>query len=66
MPNYVDLAELKSVLGVGDLYPDAQLEQASTAATNLVLSMLNRYRYAIALSATPPQSTAPSTPSWPS
>ena len=47
MPNYVDLAERKSVLGVGDLYPDAQLEQASTAATNLVLSMLNRYRYAI-------------------
>ena len=47
MPNYVDLAELKTVLGVGDLYPDAQLEQASTAATNLVLSMLSRYRYPI-------------------
>ena len=47
MPNYVDLAELKTVLGVGDLYPDAQLTQASTAATNLVLSMLSRYSYPI-------------------
>jgi hypothetical protein len=47
MPNYVDLAELKTVLAVGDLYPDAQLEQASTAATNLVLSMLSRFRYPV-------------------
>jgi len=47
MPNYVDLDELKTVLGVGDLYPDAQLEQASTAATNLVLSMLSRYSYPV-------------------
>lgn len=47
MPNYVDLDELKTVLGVGDLYPDAQLEQASTAATNLVLSMLSRYQYPV-------------------
>jgi len=47
MPNYVDLDELKTVLGVGDLYPDAQLEQASTAATNLVLSMLSRYAYPV-------------------
>jgi len=47
MPNYVDLDELKTVLGVGDLYPDAQLTQASTAATNLVLSMLSRYSYPI-------------------
>ena len=47
MPNYVDLAELKTVLGVGDLYPDAQLTQASTAATNLVLSMLSRYAYPV-------------------
>ena len=47
MPNYVDLDELKTVLGVGDLYPDAQLTQASTAATNLVLSMLSRFRYPV-------------------
>ena len=47
MPNYVDTDELKTVLGVGDLYPDAQLEQAATAATNLVLSMLSRYSYPI-------------------
>ena len=47
MPNYVDTDELKTVLGVGDLYPDAQLEQAATAATNLVLSMLSRYAYPI-------------------
>jgi len=47
MPNYVDIDELKTVLGVGDLYPDAQLTQASTAATNLVLSMLSRYSYPV-------------------
>lgn len=47
MPNYVDLAEFKSVLGVGDLYPDAQLTQTGTAATNLVLSMLSRYSYPV-------------------
>ena len=47
MANYVDLAELKTVLNVGDLYPDAQLTNVSTAATNLVLSMLSRYQYPI-------------------
>jgi hypothetical protein len=47
MANYVDLAEFKQVLGVGDLYPDAQLENVSTAATNLVLSMLSRYQYPV-------------------
>ena len=47
MANYVDLAELKTVLNVGDLYPDAQLTNVSTAATNLVLSMLSRYEYPI-------------------
>ena len=47
MANYVDLAELKTVLGVGDLYPDAQLTNVSTAATNLVLSMLSRFQYPV-------------------
>jgi hypothetical protein len=47
MANYVDLAELKTVLGVGDLYPDAQLTSVSTAATNLILSMLSRFQYPI-------------------
>ena len=47
MANYVDLAELKTVLGVGDLYPDAQLTSVSTAATNLILSMLSRFQYPV-------------------
>ena len=47
MANYVDLDELKQVLGVGDLYPDAQLTNVSTAATNLVLSMLSRFQYPV-------------------
>jgi hypothetical protein len=47
MANYVDLAELKTVLGVGDLYPDAQLTSVSTAATNLILTMLSRYQYPV-------------------
>lgn len=47
MANYVDLDELKTVLNVGDLYPDAQLTNVSTAATNLVLSMLSRYEYPV-------------------
>jgi hypothetical protein len=47
MANYVNLAELKTVLGVGDLYPDAQLTSVSTAATNLILSMLSRFQYPI-------------------
>jgi hypothetical protein len=47
MPDYVDLAEFKTVLSVGDLYPDEQLEQVIDAASSLVLSMLSRYRYPI-------------------
>ena len=47
MANYVNLAELKTVLGVGDLYPDAQLTSVSTAATNLILSMLSRFQYPV-------------------
>lgn len=48
MADLIDLDEFKAVLGVGDLYPDAQLEQVIDAATNVLLSHLSRYReYAI-------------------
>lgn len=40
---YVAVADLKAVLGVGNLYPDADLEQVLDAAQNVVLSILSRY-----------------------
>lgn len=36
----IDIEELKSVLGVGDIYPDADLEQVADAAENIILSYL--------------------------
>lgn len=41
--SYVSVADLKSVLGVGNLYPDADLQQVIDASQNLVLSILSRY-----------------------
>jgi len=41
--SYVTVADLKSVLGVGDLYPDADLQQVLDASQNVVLSILSRY-----------------------
>ena len=41
--SYVTVADLKSVLGVGDLYPDADLQQVLDASQNVVLSVLSRY-----------------------
>jgi hypothetical protein len=38
----VTLNELKTVLGIGDLYPDAVLEQVIGTAENIVLSLLQR------------------------
>ena len=40
----IDLAELKTVLGVGNLYPDAQLQGVADSAEDVVLSMLIQYR----------------------
>lgn len=36
----IDIEELKTVLGVGDIYPDADLEQVADAAENIILSYL--------------------------
>ena len=36
----VSVADLKAILGIGDLYPDATLEQIGQAATNVILSYL--------------------------
>ena len=41
---YVTVAELKSVLGVGNLYPDADLQQVCDAADATVDSYLNHNR----------------------
>jgi hypothetical protein len=43
----VTLNELKAVLNIGDLYPDAVLEQVIGAAESTVLSLLQRYGYAV-------------------
>jgi len=40
---YVTVSEFKSVLGTGDLYADAVLEQVLDAAQDTVLSILTRY-----------------------
>jgi hypothetical protein len=32
----IDLEDFKDVLGVGDIYPDAQLESAMTSAENII------------------------------
>jgi len=36
----IDLEELKSVLGIGDIYPDAEVQGVADAAENIVLSFL--------------------------
>jgi hypothetical protein len=43
----VDLAEFKSTLGVGNLYPDAQLQGVMDAAEDVILSMLQQYGYSV-------------------
>jgi hypothetical protein len=43
----VDLAELKSVLGIGDLYPDVQVQQVADAASDVILDLLQLYRSSI-------------------
>lgn len=36
----IDLTELKSVLGIGDIYPDPEIQAVADAATNIILSYL--------------------------
>lgn len=43
----IDLENFKDVLGVGDIYPDAQLESAMESAENLILGFLNFHRASI-------------------
>ena len=43
----VDLAELKTVLGIGDLYPDVQVQQVADASSDVILDMLQRYKAAV-------------------
>jgi len=43
----VSVAELKAVLNIGDLYPDAVLDVVIASAENTILSLLQRYGYAV-------------------
>jgi len=43
----IELSEFKSTLGVGNLYPDAQLQGVMDSAESVVLSMLQRYGYSV-------------------
>jgi hypothetical protein len=43
----IDIDDFKDVLGVGDIYPDAQLESAMESAENLILGFLNFHRASI-------------------
>lgn len=36
----IDIAELKSVLGIGQIYPDAEVQQCADAASSIILSFL--------------------------
>lgn len=38
--NIIDLEDFKVVLGVGDLYPDPDLERVTQAATNIIIAYL--------------------------
>ena len=40
----IDVEDFKTVLGVGDLYPDADLEEVTQAATNVLLAYLVMYK----------------------
>lgn len=43
----VSVAELKAILGIGNLYPDATLEQIGQAATDVILAYLVQNREAV-------------------
>ncbi len=43
----IDLEELKEVLGVGDIYPDATLQEVADTASNVLISFLKLHRAGI-------------------
>ncbi len=43
----IDLDELKSVLGIGDIYPDAEVQAVADSAENVLLSFLTQYQWAV-------------------
>ena len=43
----IELSEFKSTLGVGNLYPDAQLQGVMDSAEAVVLNMLQQYNYSV-------------------
>ena len=57
----ITLSEFKSVLGVGNLYPDAQLEQVADAASDVILDLLQRYKATIDQICCPVTVTPPGT-----
>lgn len=44
----IDIAELKGVLGIGSIYPDAEVQQCADAASSIILSYLEFNRSSIA------------------
>ena len=43
----IDITELKSVLGIGSIYPDAEVQQVADAAQDIILSFLDFNRSSI-------------------
>lgn len=43
----INLEELKSVLGIGDIYPDAEVQEVADAAENIILSYLAKNQFAV-------------------
>jgi hypothetical protein len=43
----IDVAELKAVLGIGSIYPDAEVQQVADAAESIILSYLEFNRSSI-------------------
>jgi hypothetical protein len=43
----IDITELKSVLGIGSIYPDAEVQQVADAASDIILSYLDFNRASI-------------------
>jgi hypothetical protein len=40
MPNLVDTEDFKTLTGIGELYPDTEIESITQAATNVILAYL--------------------------
>jgi hypothetical protein len=57
----VSVADLKAILGIGNLYPDATLEQIGQAATDVILSYLTQNREAVVATSCTDSQTPPAT-----